>query len=88
MTEDEAADLILSHRAHPQWTEGQPWRVAVEVTPYGDSYRDATAEECELLERVKVILGGNGSGETYIGGPESLPEPPSGDPLLDGTYYG
>lgn len=89
LSEDEAAELLLSNRAHQFY--GEAWRIAEgPLSPYGDTYRDATPEEAETLDRVKLTLSGNGSEVGFATGAttggENLEEPPSTG-VLD-PYWG
>lgn len=63
MSEDEAAELLLSQRAHFYY--GLGWKIAMNVSPFGDNYRTATEEEALILDKVKDIIAGKGSESEY-----------------------
>jgi hypothetical protein len=62
MSEDEAAELLLSQRAFCDWSLG--WR----IVEGGSDYRMATSEEGAVLEKVKEIIAGRGMESDYVSG--------------------
>jgi hypothetical protein len=56
MTEDEACELLITQRAY--WMYGAGWRIVVWRGPYGDNVRDASADESQVLDKVKATVMG------------------------------
>jgi len=56
MSEDEAAELLLTQRAH--WRHGLGWRIVKESTAYGDTILPASAEDSAVFYKVMATING------------------------------